>query len=120
MLDYSLNLGIIISVSIVGFLLSLNFAAITLLISVWLPRQIFSIFISLSILGFMFLYEESLTKIIPWIAKLSYLSIFHFYRSDDILIHNSFSIFNVIVLCLLFIIIVFVSLMSFSRKDILT
>lgn len=119
MLNYSVNLGTLFSVSIIGFLLSLNFAVITLFVSICIPRQIFSIFISLSILGFMFLYEESLAAVIPFLDKFSFLSVFHYYRPENILIHHTDSVLDVIIMSSICIVIMCGSLLSFSKRDIL-
>ncbi len=119
-LEYSVNWSILGYISGTGFLLCLNFSAITLIISILISRQIASIFISCSLFGFMFLFEESLVKLIPSIKKLSFLSLFHFYRPDNVLIHGHYSMLNVIILLLVFIVLLSLSLLSFAKKDILT
>jgi ABC-2 type transport system permease protein len=103
---------------LIGFLLTLNIASITLLISIFKPGQIFSLFSTLGILGIMFLYTESLTKMVPFINNLSFLSLFHFYRPDEILIHNNFFILNPIILIIISVIFLFASIIVFTKRDI--
>lgn len=117
-LGYVLNWGSLLLSSVAGFLLSLSIASITLLISIFIPRQIISIFVSCSLIGMMFLYTESLAKIIPFLEKISFVSLFNFYSAGKLLIHNSFSITDMVVLFAVTIIFVLASINIFSKKDI--
>jgi hypothetical protein len=69
-------------------------------------------------LGIMFLYTESLTKMLPFLNNLSFLSLFHFYRPGEILIHNNFFILNPIILIIISVIFLFTSIIVFTRRDI--
>jgi ABC-2 type transport system permease protein len=102
----------------IGFLLTLNAASITLLISIFKPRQLFSLFFTLGIMAFMFLYTESLTKMIPFINKLSFLSLFNFYQPGDMLIHNNFYIPAPIILFIISVIFLIASIVAFAKRDI--
>jgi ABC-2 type transport system permease protein len=115
---YSLNWSVLIVTSIIGFLLSLSFASIVLAVSIFIPHQIFSIFFSLGFLGLMFLYSESLVKLVPGLEKIPFMSLFHFYNTDKLLIHNSFSITDPIVLFTVTVVFLLVSIVAFLRKDI--
>lgn len=114
-----LNVHILIIATMMAFLISLNFAAVTLLITAIVPRSMFSLGITLCIFGFMFVYEGMLTKLIPALDKLSFMSLFHYYRPSDILIRQTFTIWNVVVLSITFIILIFICVTIFRRKDIL-
>lgn len=114
-----LNVHVLIIVTIMGFLISLNFAAVTLLITVITPRRMFSVMLTLCIFGFMFLYEDMLIKLIPILDKLSFTSLFHYYRSNDILTHQTCAIMDGFVLSLTFAILIFICVKTFRCKDIL-
>lgn len=114
-----LNVQILIIATMMGFLIALNFAAVTLLITVTIPRSMFSLGLTLCIFGFMFAYEGMLTKLIPALGKLSFLSLFHYYQPDDILIRQTYTIGDALVLSITFMILIFICVTVFRRKDIL-
>jgi len=114
-----LNVPLLIIATMMGFLMSLNFAAVTLLTTVIIPRSMFSLGLTLCIFGFMFVYEGMLTKLIPALGKLSFLSLFHYYQPDDILIRQTYTIGDALVLSVTFMILIFICVTVFRRKDIL-
>ena len=114
-----LNVESLMIATAMSVLMSLNFAAVTLLISVVVHRSMFSLGLTFCIFGFMFVYEGMLTKLIPALEKLSFISLFHFYQPDDILIRQTYAMGNAIVLCITFVILVFIGIAAFRRKDIL-
>jgi len=98
----SLDLSKVLFVFLTGFLLVINFSSVNLFISIIFSNKILSIIITLGIFSEMFLYEELLVKIVPFLSKFSF-SFFHYYKPENILIHNLFSIINLVILILIFI-----------------
>jgi ABC-2 type transport system permease protein len=118
LLDFPVLWGKLIYTFLIGFLLMLCAAALTLLISVFKPGQLFSLFTTLGLLAFMFLYTESLTKMIPFVRKISFLSLFNFYQPSDILINNNFFVPDSIILFIISVILLFASITAFNKRDI--
>jgi len=114
----SLDLGKVSFVFLTGFLLILDISVVTLFISIIFPNKILSIIITLGIFSVMFLYEELLVKIVPFLNKFSFISFFHYYKPENILIHNIFSITNLVILTLIFVFFIALSLIVFKRKNI--
>jgi ABC-2 type transport system permease protein len=102
----------------VGYLLTICVAGVTLLISVFKPVQLFSQFTTLGLLALMFLFTESLTKLIPLFDKLSFASLFNYYHPSEILIDRSFSVYNPLIFIILTISLAAISSIIFVRKDI--
>jgi len=114
-----LNVPILIIATVMGFLISLNFAAVTLLMTAIIHRSMFSLGLTLCIFGFMFVYEGMLTKLIPALDKLSFLSLFHYYQPNDILIRQTYTMGDALVLSITFMILICICVTVFRRKDIL-
>jgi ABC-type transport system involved in multi-copper enzyme maturation permease subunit len=117
-LGYPIYLHLIFSTTIIGFLLAINFAVITLLISLFKSSSTVVLYSSFAIIGFMFMFEELLVKVVPVLKNISFLSLFHYYKPDNILIYDSFSYINPGVLLILFLILSYISSMIFASKDI--
>jgi ABC-2 type transport system permease protein len=114
----TINIRLIVQASLMGFIMSMIFASLSLFISVWTSQQTLSIFFTLGIMGFFFIYEEALAKLYPFLDNISFLNPFHYYKPESILIRHSFSILNSMLLLLFFLIFTFLSILFFRRKDI--
>jgi ABC-2 type transport system permease protein len=101
----------------IGYLLCMGCGATTLLVSIVLPAQIPAILASWSAIGLLFFYEEILSKMVPGLDRLSFLSPFHYYDAGDVLIRGSFSIVNVAMLLFLFSSLATLSVLVFARRD---
>jgi ABC-2 type transport system permease protein len=115
---YPIDFKLIVQAFLIGFIISMIFASLSLCISVWTSQQTLSVFFTLGIMGFCFMYEEALAKLYPCLDRISFLNPFHYYEPESILIHRSFSIFNSLLLLLFFLIFSFLSIFFFKRKDI--
>jgi ABC-2 type transport system permease protein len=115
----ALNMLSLTLAALMSVLICLNFAAVTLLISVVVHRSMLSLGLTFCIFGFMFMYEGMLTKLIPALDRLSFMSPFHYYQPDDILIRQTYSMGNALMLSVTFIVLVFIGISVFRRKDIL-
>ncbi|MBN2534200.1 MAG: ABC transporter permease subunit [Spirochaetales bacterium] len=115
---YPVYMILIIQVSLAGFLLSMIFVSISLFISIWAFQQTLSVFFTLGVMGFFFMYEEVLVKLHPFLDKLSFFNPFHYYQPGEILIHKSFSIRNSICMLAYFLFFFILSLLFFNRRDI--
>lgn len=116
--NQNVDISKVLFVFLIGFLLILNFSSITLFISIILPNKILSIIIALGIFSGMFLYKELLIKIVPFLSKFSFVSLFHYYKSENILLHNSFSIINLVILSGIFLFFISLSVLIFKKRDI--
>jgi ABC-2 type transport system permease protein len=114
-----LRMGMILTALLVLFLTSLVFAAATVLISVFIPRRTYAAFTTIAIFGGLFLYEELLIKLVPFLGKFAFIDPFHYYKPQDILIYNSFSPADPVILVLFFAIAAVLSVLAFTRRDIL-
>lgn len=115
---FPINFKLIVQTSLMGFIISMIFASLSLFISVWTSQQTLSVFFTLGMMGFFFMYEEALAKLYPYLDTISFLNPFHYYKPGSILIHHSFSILNPTLLLLFFLIFSFLSILFFRRKDI--
>jgi len=113
-----LNMLSLALATLMSVLISLNFAAVTLLLTVIVQRSMLSLGLTFCIFGFMFLYEGLLTKLIPVLDRLSFMSLFHFYQPADILIRQTHSMGDALVLCMTFLILVCIGISLFRRRDI--
>ncbi|MBN2323073.1 MAG: ABC transporter permease subunit [Spirochaetes bacterium] len=116
---FPIYLKLLVPVFLVGLVISLVFASLSLFISVCTSRQTLSVFFTLGIIGFFFIYEEVLAKLYRFLDTVSFLNPFHYYKPESILIRHSFSIVNTFVLLLFFLIFLIGSLLYFERKDII-
>jgi len=114
-----LNVRLLTIATVMGLLISLNFATITLLITVITHRSMFSLGLTLFIFGFMFVYEGMLTKLIPALDGLGFMSLFHYYQPKDILTRQTYTIADALVLAVTCMILMFICVAVFRRKDIL-
>lgn len=119
----TLNLEIkilpLLSASLSGLLLCLVFAGITLLISILTRTQTISILIGLAIFGFFFLFSYMIIPMIPALKSISIVSPFNYYDTAAILIRDSYSLLNPIIMFLIFIFLAFLSSLLFEKRDII-
>jgi ABC-2 type transport system permease protein len=102
-----------------GFLLSLLFAGVSLLISIFVRSQTFSILLSLVVFGLFFLFSQMLMPVIPSLKSVAIISPFYYYDTANILIRNLHSPLNPLILFFVFILLSLVSILFFSKKDII-
>lgn len=112
------KLDILAAAFLSGFLLCLAFGGVSLLISVFIPQQNYTLFITIGIMFAMFAYEELLIKVISFLEYLPFLSFFHYYRPGEILIHGSISAANPLILLGYFALFTLAAAAIFKRKDI--
>ncbi|MDD5486714.1 MAG: ABC transporter permease subunit [Dehalococcoidales bacterium] len=105
--------------SLNGFLLCLLYASVGLLISIFVHSQTFSILLSLVVFGLFFLFSKMLIPVIPALKSIAAISPFHYYDTANILIRNSYSLLNPLILFLAFIFLSLVSAFIFDKKDII-
>ena len=117
-LKIPIDFDLLFTTYISGLLLCLAFASISLLISVWIPHQSYTVFLTIGIMAAMFFCEELLVKLIPFFGKFSFLNLFHFYKPNEILIQGVISIKNLVILFGYFMLLSLVSILSFKEKDI--
>jgi ABC-type transport system involved in multi-copper enzyme maturation permease subunit len=118
-LNLEVELLPLLSASLSGFLLSLLFAGVTLLVSIFTRSQTISILISLAIFGFFFLFSYMVIPVVPALKSLSAISPFHFYDTAGVLMRHSYSWLNPLILLLAFVGLAFVSSLVFARKDVI-
>lgn len=118
-LDQPLQLDALIAACFTGLVLFLVCAGTTLFISTFIPYQIPSLIATWALFGFLFLYQELFTKLVPGLDRLSFISPFHFYRTGDILIHRTFIWSDPVVLLCVFVVLSSLSVIHFMRRDIL-
>jgi ABC-2 type transport system permease protein len=85
-LGLKLEAGVLLFASLAGLFLSLFCAAVSLLASAAGAGQTLSTFISLAVTFFMFLFTANLAKLVPSLSAVAFMSPFHAYRVDEILI----------------------------------
>ena len=115
---YEIKFGLIMISSMLVFMISLIFAALTVLVSVLVPKQTLSAFLTIAFLGTFFLYED-LSKLSPFLSKFAFIFPFHYYNPQDVLIYGSFSFLEPLILACIFVLLTTVSAALFSKKDIL-
>jgi ABC-type transport system involved in multi-copper enzyme maturation permease subunit len=118
-LDQPLQLVALLAACISGLLLFLVFAATTLLISVYIPYQTPSLIITWGLFGFLFLFKEAITKLVPALENFAYISPYHYYRTGDILLRNTYFWSDWVVLLCVSITFASLAALYFSRRDIL-
>ncbi|MGD9117338.1 MAG: ABC transporter permease subunit [Dehalococcoidia bacterium] len=109
----------LLAASLSGFLLSILFASVTLLISIFTRSQTISILISLAVFGFFFLFSYMVIPIVPALKSVAALSPFHYYDTAAILLRSSYSWLNPVILFLAFVFLTFISSLVFAKKDII-
>ena len=117
-LDVPVKFDLLVTTYISGLLLCLAFASISLLISIWVPQQSYTVFLTIGIMGAMFFSEELLVKLIPFLKVSSFINLFHFYKANEILIQGVISIKDLVILLGYFIILSLVSILLFRKRDI--
>ena len=80
-----------------GLLLTMVAAALTLLLSVYLPYQTPCVFAALGAFSLAFLHAQLLVKLIPALEKLLFLNPFHYYTPERILFGEPVSIWDFLV-----------------------
>jgi hypothetical protein len=93
-------------------------AAIALVVSVCGGGQTLSVSISLALFSVMFLFSEMLSKLVPLLGKLRFVSPFHYYRAEDILVHGSYDCSALFFLAVYSIVPLVLAVVIFSRRDI--
>jgi ABC-2 type transport system permease protein len=116
---YTVYFGLVMQAVTAGFFISLVFVSVTLFISIYTFRQTLSVFFTLGIMGFLFIYEEVLAKLYPFLDNFSFLNPFRYYKPENILIYNSFSVSDFIMLIVFFLLILILSILYFIRKEII-
>jgi ABC-2 type transport system permease protein len=117
-LGMPVKLGILAAAFLSGFLLCLAFGGVSLLVSVFIPQQSYTLFITIGIMFAMFAYDELLIKVISFLEYLPFLSLFHYYRPNEILIHGSISAVNPMILLGYFALFSLAAIALFKRRDI--
>ncbi len=117
-LQMPVKFDLLVTVYISGLLLCLAFASISLLISVWVPQQSYTVFLTIGIMAIMFFFEELLVKLIPFFKVFSFINLFHYYKPNEILIQGLISIKNLVILFGYFTFFSLVSIFLFKEKDI--
>jgi ABC-2 type transport system permease protein len=102
-----------------GFLLCLLFASVSLLISLFTHSQTISILISLAIFGFFFLLSNMIIPVIPALKSIAAVSPFHYYDTATVLIRDSYSLLNPVILFVAFLLLSFIASLLFSKSDII-
>lgn len=118
-LGLDIQLAPLLAASLSGFLLCLLYAGICLLISIFMHSQTFAILLSLVVFGLFFLFSKMLIPVIPTLESVALISPFHYYDTANILIRNSYSLLNPLILFLAFIFLSLVSALIFDKKDII-
>lgn len=103
-LGYTLMPGALFASIVLLLLLSFVFAAVTLVISVFVHKQAYSVLITLGLFGFMFLYEEMLSKMVPFLNGFTFIFPLHYYKPESMLVHHVFSVFDPIMLAAFFLV----------------
>ncbi len=101
-----------------GLLLAFVCGALTLLISVVVPSRMLSVAGALTVFLALFFYEAMLLPLLPVLKRFSYLSLFHFYEADRILLDGSFSWTAPLLLALISITLTLIALALFRQRDI--
>jgi ABC-2 type transport system permease protein len=112
------RLGVIWLATMNGLLLAFVCGALTLLISVVLPSRILSIVGALALFFALFAYEALLVPLVPLLKRLPYLSLFHFYEADRILLDGTSSLTAPLVLAIIGMTFTLVAVVLFRRRDI--
>jgi ABC-type transport system involved in multi-copper enzyme maturation permease subunit len=110
--------GLIVKAVLSGLFLSMIFASLSLLVSLLVFQQTLSVFITLGIMGFFFMYDEVLAKLYPLMDRFSFLNPFHYYQPGNILIHETGSISHLLMMTLFVLILLLISVLVFNRKEI--
>lgn len=118
-LNLEIKLLPLLAASFSGLLLCLVFSGMTLLISIFTRTQTISILIGLAIFGFCFLFSYMIIPMIPALKVIAVISPFHYYDTAAILIRDSYSIHNPVIMFLLFIFLAFLSSLLFEKRDII-
>lgn len=101
-----------------GLLLSVVFASVALLVSMWVPRQIATVAATISLAAAGFLVETMLVPMVPALLPLSYVNPFHWYASADILVRGDFSAWPPLALAIMSAACIALSLAAFTARDI--
>jgi ABC-2 type transport system permease protein len=115
--ELAVLLGLIVLSVTTCVLLSLVLAMMTLLISIWKPRQIPAVAIAMSIAGSLFFTEEMLVPVLPWLGSLSYINPFHWYNTGDILIRGILSPWPILGLLVISLVCMMFSIAAFTICD---
>jgi ABC-2 type transport system permease protein len=115
---HAIHIGMIVHAVLSGFFISMIFVSITLFISILTSQKTLSVFFTLGIMGFFFLYEQVLIKLYPVLNMFSIINPFHYYQTKAILIDSTFSAHNYVLMAVFVIIIQMFSLFFFNRKEI--
>lgn len=111
------DVNVIALSTLAGVLLTLVLANITLLISIWIPRQIPAVAISMGVAGMLFFIEEMLIPIMPSLDRISFFNPFHWYETGDILIRGVLSPWPLLILLLMALGCAGLSLVTFTLRD---
>ena len=117
--DQEIHLLPIVLAGVECLLLSLVCASIALLISTCGGGQTLSICFSLAFISFMFLHSQMLSTLEPMLGKLDFMSPFHYYRVDEILVDGVYDYAALLFMAVYSFIPMIVAFMVFSKKDIL-
>jgi ABC-2 type transport system permease protein len=112
-----LNIGAIVLATMEGVLLSLVLAAMALLISILIPRQTPAIAGAMGAAGMLFITNEVLIHVMPWLDYVSFLNPFHWYSAGDILIRGVFSPWPLLALSAMTMIYAVISILLFTIRD---
>jgi ABC-2 type transport system permease protein len=117
-LGLSVHAEPLILATLSGVLLALVIAALTLCVSVWVPRQTHCIFLAMALVGLLFLLEEMLVELVPVLRGLAAANPFHYYGAAEILVHDSGAGWGPLVLLAMFLGLSAFSMVGFARRNI--
>ncbi|HPO14810.1 MAG TPA: ABC transporter permease subunit [Candidatus Hydrogenedentes bacterium] len=112
------RLGDIFMATVDGLLLAFVCGALTLLVSVLLPNRILSVLSALAIFMALFFYEAMLVPLFPLLKRLSFMSLFHFYEADRILLDGTSSLTAPLALGCVSMALIAAAVVLFRRRDI--
>ena len=92
---------------------------ITILVSTFIKGQIKCLITVAIFVGISFSFTEMIIKLVPELKPFENLSIFNYYRSNDILLRNEFNVNNIVILAVLNLICLAIAIIIFESKDIM-
>jgi ABC-type transport system involved in multi-copper enzyme maturation permease subunit len=101
-----------------GLLLAFVCGSLTLLISVFVPNRLMAATGALAVFGAMFAYEAMLVPLVPGLTALSFLSVFHHYQPNRILLEGAVPLGSILVLSLTGMAVTCLAIVAFRKRDV--